>query len=250
MLWHKLPACWMLLQLLLCWLAVGGALGQDAQTGGGWQGDVGLGYTKTSGNTDTSSLALTADVSRPVARTATFGFKGDYFGATSEGETTANKGDAYARLSVAPWERMGYFVEMAVAFDQFKELEMRLAPGAGISYTVYKGGEGGLIAILGASWVKDFFTDETSEARAMLRLGDAFEWGISERSSFEQSFDIHFNFEDFSDYIFHAEAAVRADMTDHLFLKFAIIDDYDSEPLSESIKRNDLYLLTTLNYAF
>jgi len=211
---------------------------------------MGLGYTRTSGNTSASSLALTLDASRAVERWGTFSFQVDYFGATSEGETTTNKGDATARLDVAHTERIGYFGEMGIAFDQFKELEMRLAPGVGASYLLLPNEERKLLALAGVSWVKDYFTNETAEDRVMLRLGNAFRWAITDRSSFEQSFDIYFDVEGFSDYIFRAEAAVRADVNDRVFLKFTVIDDYDNEPLSGAIKKNDLSLVTTLNYAF
>jgi putative salt-induced outer membrane protein YdiY len=248
--WHKLLVCGMLAHSLLGLPAAGWVFGQEPELGHRWRGDVGLGYTKTSGNTSTSSLALTLDASRAVERWAIFSFQGDYFGATSEGETTTNKGHATARLDAAHTERVGYFGEMGIAFDQFKELEMRLAPGVGAFYILVPNEERKLHAIAGVSWVRDYFTDETAEDRVMLRLGDTFRWAIAERSSFEQSFDIYFDVEGFSGYIFHAEAAVRADVNDRLFLKFAVIDDYDNEPLSGAIKKNDLSLVTTLNYAF
>ena len=55
--------------------------------------------------------------------------------------------------------------------------------------------------------------------------------------------------DDFSDYRLHSETVFSNPLNGELSLDVSLIEDYNSEPLT-NVKKNDLRLLTSLTYSF
>ncbi len=214
-----------------------------------WKASVGLGYSATRGNSDTDNLAITfqKEYTRPSSKWTS---SGNLTYATTEGDESANKGALKTQYDLMPTKRFFYFGKFGISYDRFAQLDLRTAPGGGAGYDMVKQEKVTLSGSAGADAVTDFFSDDTKDTRAMLALTENLETALSDAATLQQSFSIQNNFEDFGDYLIDFEVSVTTDVMEHVSLKVAFIDKYDSTPFSEELDKNDVTFLTTLNYEF
>lgn len=238
--------------LVFLFLAVGSSPalhGQEqAVEKGPWTASVGLGLTKTSGNSDITNLSLTFESVREVPKKK-WSTGANLAYATTEGDETANKGALKTQYDYTPGERLFYFGKVGLEFDKFANLDLRTSPGAGIGYALVKSEKTSLTASAGPNLVTDFFTDGSKDTRGTLSFSEGLTYGVSPTATLGQTFNIQNNFEDFGDYLIDAEISLTAKVSGGLSLKASLIDKYDSMPFSEELKKNDVTFITSLTYA-
>jgi putative salt-induced outer membrane protein YdiY len=214
-----------------------------------WSTSIGFGYTTTRGNSETDNVALTYQTIYAKARSKWSSLANLTY-TTTDGERAANKGGFKTQYDFIPSERIFYFAQVGIEYDEFAELDLRTSPGGGVGYILMKEEEASLSVSAGANLVTDFFSDDTKDTRGMLAISQDYERKITSTSSVYQNFNIQNNFEDFGDYLIGAEISLTTMVSEKLSLKASFIDKYDSTPFSEDLKKNDITFLTSLNYSF
>lgn len=230
------------------------APGSAAEQENGWRGSVDLGFTLTEGNSETTTLSLAGlavwrhDRSRWTANAS-------FLRATDEGEETANRGDAALQYDWFPSPRFFLFGRGATSFNEPAGLDLRFAPAAGVGYQVLEVERHELTVRGGGSWIRDEFTDGSSDEAFHVLLAQAYHWAISETADLEQSLVYEPKAEAIDDYLLTAQVSLSAMITEALGLKLSVKDEYDSQPFDpaageEPIEENDLTLVTGLTFRF
>ena len=99
-----------------------------------WTGSIGLGIAVTSGNTDTSTLNVSVDLSsRADARNV---FKGHvlYLRGERDGELNLNRLSLRARDEYTPTPHGYTFGQVEYLRDTFKDVQYLVAPSVGLGY--------------------------------------------------------------------------------------------------------------------
>jgi putative salt-induced outer membrane protein YdiY len=229
-------------------LMSGGLVGLMAEEAAGpWTASVGFGLTKTSGNSDITSLALTFQAVREMDR-AKWGTNANVTYATTEGDETANKGGVKTQYDYFYTDLLFFFGKVGFEFDKFAELDLRTSPGAGIGYILVQDEGIKLSGSVGANAVTDFFSNDTKDSRGTLSFSEEFSYDLTATSSLFQNLNIQNNFEDFGDYLLDAEISLSTKISDQFSLKASLLNKYDADPFSEDLKKNDITFITSINY--
>lgn len=219
----------------------------------GWRGSADVGYTLTRGNSETATLSL-AGLAVWRGRRSRWTMDASFLRATDEGEETADKADVAVRHDRFPSERFFLFARGAASYNQPAGLDLRIAPSAGAGYQLVQTDRHELTLRGGGSWIRDEFTDGTSDQAFHVLLAQAYHWELSETADFEQSLTYEPKAEALRDYLLTAQASVAARIAGGLGLKLSVRDEFDSEPFDpgtgETVEENDLTLVTGVTYQF
>jgi putative salt-induced outer membrane protein len=207
-----------------------------------------LGYVKTSGNTDLSTLSINEKL---AFAKASWGFEqsfGTIYG-TDEGDVTTSlwragvKGERFlnAKLSAV----------LGVAWDKnrFAGIDGRFEEFVGLKYRWVESQTNRFYTELAASLVQQDNVDGTSDEFPAGRVGAGYRRTFSERAYFEDTFDWIPNLEDSNDYRINNEAAIVAPLTSFVALKFSYIVRFDNLP-APGFEKTDTFFTSGIQVAF
>ncbi|MGD8538041.1 MAG: DUF481 domain-containing protein [Candidatus Aminicenantes bacterium] len=217
----------------------------------GWNGDVSLGIALARGNSNTTNISLSFTAEKLLTKTIEWANRGSYLlGRTAE---TKNS-ESIEVTSTAKWThtaKLFSLIEITVLQDKFKNYTYRIIPHLGMGYTIIrsdtaevslKSGISGVFTKFEDSGEKDYFN--------ALMMGNEFIWKISPTAEFLQNFTINSNFAQLNNYFVRLEMSLSAAIAKGWALKLSLIDKYESLPVGEDIKKNDLIFLTNLSLKF
>lgn len=219
----------------------------------GWRGNADFGFTLTDGNSETTNLSLAARVEWRMERSRWTG-EGSFLRATDQGEETANRGEGIVQYDYFPSQRVFFFGRGAASFNAPAGLDLRLSPAAGLGYQVLDREDMELTVQAGGSWIRDEFTDGTSDEAAHAVASESFRYALSETADLQQSLTYEPKVEELADYLLRTEVSLSAMITEALGLKVTFRDEYDSRPFDpatgEAREKNDITFVTGVTYRF
>lgn len=135
--------------------------------------------------------------------------------------------------STADWER-----------DEFQDLKLRTTWTVGAGYKILDEEKHKLNAEAGVGWESNNFYDEENRDNAVGRLGENYQWLISEAWSFRQTFELISNLDEVDDDVRTTTTAeLRNQMTENLYLALGFEHRYNGEPAVDNMgdrkKRQD-----------
>lgn len=212
-----------------------------------WEGSAGAGVTLTQGNSDTVMFNARLQALRKweknelnLAADATYGEansvkNNDSFRVTAQ----------YNRLIN---ERLYGYVLADFLHDDIADVSYRVNVGPGLGYYFIKEERMVLSGEAGPSVV---FEDVggISKTYFTARLGEKFEYKISDRARIWQKAEFLPQVDDLSNYLFNFEIGIETDITKSLKLEFFIVDNYDNEPAAGR-KKNDIKMVAGIKYKF
>ena len=216
-----------------------------------WNGDVSLGIAIARGNSDTTNISLSFMAEKLFTKNIEWANKGSYL----LGRTAKTKNsESIEVISAAKWIHTAKFfslIEITALQDKFKNYNYRIIPQFGMGYTIIqsdtaevslKSGISGVFTKLEDSGEKDYFT--------ALMIGNEFIWKISPTAEFIQNFTSNSNLARLNNYFVRLEMSLSAAIVKGWALKLSLIDKYESLPVGEDIKKNDVIFLTNLSWKF
>jgi putative salt-induced outer membrane protein YdiY len=179
-------------------------------------------------------------------------FYADYV--ETEGETDTNQVFGESKLKVFQTDRRYLFGLTNMEYDEMENLDLRAQAFAGPGYDFIKNERTRLVGEIGAGLTGEFFdeeddgSDETVEAGLWLNA----EWTqkIFENAEFYQGLTVYPSLGKFGDYRLRSESTVKTPLGRQWAIKMSLIDDYDSDPESENVKKNDLRFISSMEYNF
>lgn len=238
------------------------ALGAHAQikTDGLWRGAGGAALSMTSGNTSTSSLALTAEGVRATAGDklsvgAGINYAKNKTGGTNT--TTANKWAGFGQYDLNLSPQTFVFGRVGLEGDELIHLDRRLALAGGLGYKLWNTKESVFELFGGLGYTSDRYGKRqtiggktgTSFSRSSLYLGEASSHQISPTVSFKQRLDLYPGLSGDKAMLAKLSAGLGVAMSSTMNLTVGLTNNYNSKPPAGT-KSNDLGLFTGINVKF
>jgi putative salt-induced outer membrane protein len=196
-----------------------------------WKGALGLSYVDTSGNSETSAFGLDFKVER-LPEPWGLEITGLFNRASDAGETTAERYYLGGRAKRALSDRFDLFGGLSFEQDEFAGLDMRLLGEAGVVYKALLGPKHLLSFDAGLTYTdEDRLDPSPDEAWFGGVLGLAYEWKITDTTSFTERLLLYPNFEESSDYRLSSDTGIQTAISSLLALKFSYEYRYRNEPL-------------------
>ncbi len=216
----------------------------------GWTGSFGGGLALTQGNTDTSTINLTADIRRDTGSNVDFRSRGLYIRGESDGELQSDRLSLDGRIDRAISERTSVFSQLQFLNDQFKEIDYLISPGLGLSHFPVKTDrtEFGVDSGVGVVWERN--AGEKVRTDGALTAGQNFRRQISETSEITQRASALWTMSDFEDGLYVFSLALSASITARTQIKAEALNTYKSRPPTPEVEKNDVAVLLSIVYRY
>jgi putative salt-induced outer membrane protein len=225
-----------------------------------WTGSAGFGLSLNRGNTDTTNLNASFEATHDPKTVSVWRFKGLYMRGDTNGTLAVDRLDLLARYERNLTSRVYGFAQVQFLEDQFKNIDYLWAPGVGLGYKLIATPATTLNvdAGLGFKVEKDTGTCAVPEGcpalerhtDAVVTASDKFEYNLSKTAKITQGFSTLWTAADFGDALYTFTTGVAASMTSRTQLKVELLDTYVTRPPAETVKSNDVAVLTAVVYKF
>lgn len=194
-----------------------------------WTGSVGLSYLETSGNTDTSSLGLTANWAR---QPTPWGMEITAFAnrAEADGVTTAERYYGGLRGKRALGDRWELFGGASYASDEFAGFDSRVIVEAGGIWKALLGPKHELAFDAGLTWTQEEPVVGETDDFAGAVAGAAYAWKVTEAATFRERLLFFPNFDTSDDWRVRSETSFEAAFAASWALRLGYLYSRDNLP--------------------
>ncbi len=222
-----------------------------------WTVTGSLNLAGTIGNAETSTLTTPINFVRASNTTRTTA----YFNSISSSAKINGVDSSTAKAVRGGWSHDHNLGKRVFAnlfndyeYDKFQSLDLRVTFGGGVGYHIWSQGPSHLSVVGGGDWNRAAFGASGSTAAFNRTSGEAF-WGddfnykISARTSFVETFRMFDNLSDTGQYRMNADAAATTQLTKWLTWNISLSDRYLSDP-APGFKKNDFLYSTGLGFSW
>ena len=217
-----------------------------------WSGGVDLGFSLTTGNTQTTSLALGAAASRETRHdrtnlyAAVVNAKNKVNGIT---DTTANAIRGGGRYEVNLTNRLSAFGFADFEHNGIQLLDIRAVFGGGLGYYVIKSDRTQLQAFGGGSYNHEKYSTGVTRNSGEALVGEDLAFKLSKRTFLKERLQFFPNLSDTGNYRITFDSSLVTKLNNWLNWQVTLSDRYLSNPVPGS-KNNDLLFTTGLGITF
>jgi putative salt-induced outer membrane protein YdiY len=230
--------------------SVTGTLAQEEEKNQ-WGGDASVGLALARGNTETTNLSFTLSANGPLSPSIDNSNKA-FFLLNKEGDIT--NAESMGLESQIQWKHSGRFFSyygIQGLRDRFKNYSYRILPGAGLGYKIITKGNLQLSASAGISQVfTKYYDSEETESFTGITLGNQITWKISPTAEISQTLSLNADISELDHTFLQFEISLASAITKGLSVKLTLMDKYDSHPIGEGIKKNDVSFIAGLSAKF
>ena len=217
-----------------------------------WNGGLDFGYSLTTGNTRTNTLALGSNLSRQTRRDKTTLYAA-YINAKNKNkgvtETTANAIRGGGRYEVSLTNRMAAFGFADLEYNQIQLLDLRSVLGGGLGYYAVKNDRAQLQIFGGGAYNRENFSTGLKRNSAEVFAGEEFSLKVSDRVLFKERFQVFPNMTNRGEYRHTFDSSLTTKLTGWMTWNVTSSNRYISNPPPGS-KNNDLLLTTGIGVSF
>ena len=215
----------------------------------GWSGGADVGFALTSGNSDTTNLAIGLGMTRETRNDKTTIYAASVYSRDStsgDSNTTANTvrgGVRYDRNINKRWFGYG-FVDLE--HNGLQDLTLRFVPGGGIGYHAIRNERTELDLLGGLAWNKEYFKgDFNDRSSAEAQAGQTLVHRFNSRVSLKEQLFFFPNLTRGGEYRINFDSTLVTDITRRIGWQLTLSDRYLSNP-PFGFEKNDLILTTGL----
>lgn len=212
-----------------------------------WKFHLEFSFVKTSGNSDTQSLAGKAGVKRegPVNRIY---LVGTGFREKKDGEESANRWLANGRWERVIHERLFAFLTGTYTADKFSGYRYRFFGGPGLGYEIVKTEAHELKALASVNYTYNRFSNGPRDDEKYWAGNPAlhYAWQILENLRFRQDLDYLLSFKDTDTYFLNSETGLEVKVNKTVSLGVSYRVSYQSRPPFEDVEQTDQTFFTSL----
>lgn len=213
-----------------------------------WKGNVALGGSLQSGNTDRTSASAMAEASRRTDQDR-FGVRLLFNYAEEDGDLTARNTFGAAKYDYFFTKRFFGYLAIDLLNDEFKDYRLRAAAGPGVGYQIWDDPVKSLLVEAGLSYIWEDHYDGKDEDYPAARLAGDFRWQIFKFLTFTDRLVVYPNLESGGEYILRNEASLISPLGSGWALRLSNIWDRDSDPAADT-KKDDFTTIVALQYSF
>ena len=181
-----------------------------------------------------------------------FTLKGSGLYASTKRDPDTEKWYGMIRYAYNFWEQKLYnFYKFESDHDKFSNVYVRLLPSAGIGYWFSKERAFKGLLELAVGYENTYFMDDSSAKTEIVLVPRFFaEARLFGDATLSQDLVFYPSLNYFGDYRLQSETSLKNPLSEKLFLRLSLIDNYNSNPEKTGTLKNDLQFLTTLGYKY
>ena len=229
---------------------------QDALDPGwleGWSGGADVGLALTSGNSDTTNIAIGLAATRRTSNNKTSIYAASIYNRDStsgESRTIANTVRGGVRYDRDINRKFFGYVFSDLEHNGLQDLTLRFVLGGGLGYHAIRNERTELDLLGGAAWNREFFKgDFNDRSTAEAQLGQTLAHRFSPRVSLKEQLYFFPNLSEGGEYRINFDASLITDITRRIGWQLTLSDRYLSNP-PPGLEKNDLLLTTGLKITF
>ncbi|MFV0389633.1 MAG: YdiY family protein [Pyrinomonadaceae bacterium] len=217
-----------------------------------WTGSADLGFSMTTGNSETKALTAGVRASRETTRDK-ISVYGNMIQASNNTTgvkvTTANAVWFGGRYDVNISDKTFVFATADFEHDNPQKLDFRAVFGGGFGYRWIRTDRTSLDVFGGAAYNKEYFSDGTRRNSAEALIGEEFHYKLSNISDLEQRFVLYPNLSNTGEFRSIFDASVVTRLSKWLGWQVTVGNRYNSEP-ALGAKTNDFLFTTGIRATF
>jgi len=216
-----------------------------------WQRKASIGYSKISGNTQSSQVSIGLNAGKKTDHDETT-IKGDINYSSSNKKMDSQKWYGMGRYAYSFGENKKWynFYKLEADHDRFANINYRIAPSVGVGYWFSDQPDWKAMAEAGLGLEHTDFRDNSKDNNEAVLIPRAFfEKKLFSESLISQDLILYPSLSDTGDFRLRSETKLTNPIDDKLSLSVSLIDDYNANP-SQDIKKNDMRIISALDYSF
>ncbi|MGD9015608.1 MAG: DUF481 domain-containing protein [Candidatus Omnitrophota bacterium] len=216
-----------------------------------WQRKLSIGYSKNSGNTESSRVNIGLDANKKTDNDETT-FKGNINYSSTNKKMDSQKWYAMGRYaySFGKEKRWYNFYRLEADHDRFANINYRIIPSIGTGYWLSDEPDWKVMAETGLGLEHTDYRDNTKDSNEVVLIPRAFfEKKLFAESRISQDLTLYPSLSDAGEFRLHSETKFTNPIDDKLSLSISLIDDYNANSPSGT-KKNDMQIISALDYSF
>lgn len=217
-----------------------------------WSGGLDFGYSLTTGNTRTNTLALGSNLNRQSGRDKTSLYAA-YINAKNKNkgvtETTANAIRGGGRYEIALTNRLSAFGFADFEYNEIQLLDLRAVLGGGLGHYIVKNERTQFQVFGGGSYNRENFSNGVKRNSGEILAGEELSLKLSDRVLFRERLQFFPNLSNTGEYRVTFDSSLNTKLTRWLSWQVTASNRYLSDPVLGS-KNNDLLLTTGVGVSF
>jgi len=209
------------------------------------ENSVTLSFTDTSGNSDTSTLALSYGYGKEISKWS-FTSAGDYLYKEDDGTETANKLNIDNTLKRKITEKLGLGIFNFLYVNRFSGYDFRGGIGPGLFYNPIPE----LSLFAGATYTYNNYVGGGTDTYGQGELRAKYERKLFENLIFTQSLGYQVSFDNSDDYFAHSRTGFKVPFSDNLAMAVTYRIDYQNLLPAGVEYHTDRALLVGVSYKF
>ena len=217
-----------------------------------WTGSADVGFSLTSGNSDTRALTVGARAARETTRDKISVYANAIQASnstTGESVTTAEAVWFGGRYDVNVSDKTFVFGSADFEIDTPQQLDLRSVFGGGFGYRWIRSERTKLDVFGGGAFNREFYSDGTRRSSGEVLLGNDLNYKITDATTLEQRFVLYPNVSRVGDFRSTFDATVVTQFSDWLGWQFTVGNRFNSDPVPGS-QKNDFLFSTGIRATF
>lgn len=215
----------------------------------GWSGGADVGFALTSGNSDTTNLAIGLAVERETSNDKTSIYAASVYSRDStdgDSRTTANTVRGGVRYDRDINRKLFAYVFTDLEHNGLQDLTLRFVLGGGLGHHLIRNERTELDLLGGLAWNREYFKgDFNDRSSAEVQVGQTLSHRFSSRVSLKEQLFIFPNLTNGGEYRINFDASLVTDISRRIGWQVTVSDRYLSNP-PFGFEKNDLLLTTGL----
>lgn len=221
-----------------------------------WSHSSAAGFTLTKGNSETTTFTASHHSERKDDKSKlTFDLNAAY-GVKEVEVAGKDKSDEFVKnfafgtqYNRSLYKKLFWFIGQNTEIDKIADLEYRLNIGPGLGYKLIEKEKITLDIELGVNYIREKYENIDADDKAAGRLGEKFNWKISDTSALWLRSELLVNLEDSEDFRTNSELGIEVKVNKYLNIRSAFQHKYNNEPPT-GIEENDFTFVTSLVFKY
>jgi putative salt-induced outer membrane protein YdiY len=234
----------------LCLFLITGVFAQEEKKNK-WGGDVAIGLALARGNTNTTNLSFTFSATGPLSGSIDSMNKVFFLLSKEKDITNAESMGLDSQIQWKHSEKFFSYYGIQGLRDQFKNYSYRILPGLGLGYKIFTGENLQLSASAGLSQVfTKYYDSEETDSFTGITLGNQITWKVSPTAEISQALSLNTDISELDHIFLQFEISLASAITKGLSVNLTLMDKFDSHPVGDGIKKNDVSFIAGLSAKF
>lgn len=216
-----------------------------------WKKELGVGYSQSTGNTRKSNASVDFAANKKTDKDET-NIKANSSYSSANKKMDGQKWYGMGRYALNLWDSVKWFnfYKLEIDHDRFANINYRVIPSVGLGYWFSDTADWKAMTEAGfGSGYVNYRDDTKNTNEAIIISRSFFDKRLFKESHLSEDFTIYPSLKNSGEYRLHSETAFTNLVTEQLFLKISLIDDYNSDSAKDK-KKNDTQIISSLNYSF